>query len=88
MIVLVYILTLWVNWPGDRAYWPGGSPHVSNHRLIAMYHSATPEYNKEVVLASPSGICRVVSATSSLGMGVEVKGLIAPDNSLGSTIMP
>ena len=63
---------------GDRAYWPDGSPHVSNHRLIAMYHSATPEYNKEVVLASlqdPSGICRVVFATSALGMGVEVKGL-------------
>ena len=63
---------------GDFAYWPDGSPHVSDHRLVAMYHSATPEYNKAVVLNSlqdPAGVCRVVFATSALGMGVDVQGL-------------
>ena len=63
---------------GDFAYWPDGSPHVSDHRLVAMYHSAIPEYNKAVVLNSlqdPAGVCRVVFATSALGMGVDVQGL-------------
>ena len=72
----------------DQAHWTDGSPHVSHHRLIAMYHSATLEYNKAVLdsLQDPFGTHRVVFATSALGISVEVKGLY--HSSLGSTIMP
>ena len=65
---------------GDLAYWPDDAPHISDNRLVSMYHSGTPEYkyNKAVVLQSlqdQTGVCRVVFATSALGMGIDVKGL-------------
>ena len=43
-----------------------------------MFHSSTPNHNKEVVLKSMSkeaGIVRVVFATTALGMGVNFVGL-------------
>ena len=61
---------------GDLAYWPDDAPHISDNRLVSMYHSGTPEYNKAVVLQSlqdQTGVCRVVFATSALGMGIDVK---------------
>ena len=63
---------------GTLAYWPDGTDHVSDNRLVGMYHSGTPEYNKEVILKSledPRGVCRVLFTTSAVGMGVDVKGL-------------
>lgn len=63
---------------GDLAYWPDGCSHVSDNRLVSMYHSGTPEYNKTIVLQSledPAGVCRVIFATSALGMGIDVKGV-------------
>ena len=35
---------------GDLAYWPDDAPHISDNRLVSMYHSGTPEYNKAVAL--------------------------------------
>jgi hypothetical protein len=43
-----------------------------------MYHSCSPDSNKEVVFQSLrqyDGVCRVVFATDALGMGIDVKGL-------------
>ena len=61
---------------GDASYYPPGSPHLSDHRLFGMYHAATPQYNKDVILKSlldPAGIVRVVFATVALGMGVDLR---------------
>lgn len=41
-----------------------------------MFHSGTPEHNKEVILKSltdPNGVTIVVFATIALGMGVNLK---------------
>ena len=43
-----------------------------------MYHSNTPQYNKDVILksmAKPDGVVRIVFATVALGMGVNLQGL-------------
>ena len=37
---------------GDNSYYPAGSPHFSDYRLFGMYHSNTPQYNKDVILKS------------------------------------
>ena len=61
---------------GDDSYYPPGSPQVSDNRLFGMYHSNTPEHNKDVImksLVSPTGIVRVVFATIALGMGVNLQ---------------
>ena len=45
---------------------------------MEMYHSSTPEANKEAILTSlraVDGKCRVVFATNALGLGIDVKGL-------------
>ena len=60
---------------GDGSYYPPGSPHLSDYRLFGMYHSNTPQYNKDVILKSltqPDGIVRIVFATVALGMGVNL----------------
>ena len=62
----------------DFAYWPYGADQISDNRLVRMFHSGTPEYNKEIILRSleePNGVCRVLFATSAVGMGVDVQGL-------------
>jgi ATP-dependent DNA helicase RecQ len=62
---------------GNKAYWPEGDRRVEN-RTVEMYHSCTPDSNKEIVLRSLEqydGVCRVVFATNALGMGIDVKGL-------------
>ncbi|XP_062507710.1 uncharacterized protein LOC134184109 [Corticium candelabrum] len=62
---------------GKRAFSPEGETLVEN-RLVEMYHSSTPEANKEAILTSlraVDGKCRVVFATNALGLGIDVKGL-------------
>ena len=61
---------------GEASYHPPGSPHLSDHRLFGMFHSNTPEHNKEVILKSlliPNGVVRVVFATVALGMGIDLR---------------
>jgi len=60
---------------GNDSYYPSDSPHLSDHRLFGMYHSNTPQYNKDVILKSltqPDGVVRIVFATIALGMGVNL----------------
>lgn len=62
---------------GRRVFSPEGETSLEN-RLVEMYHSNTPEANKEAILRSlrvADGKCRVVFATNALGLGVDVKGL-------------
>ena len=63
---------------GDSSYYPPGSPKLSDYRLFGMYHSKTPQHNKDVILASLTkydGVVRVVFATMALGMGIDCVGL-------------
>ena len=65
---------------GSTSYYPAGSPHLSDYRLFGMYHSNTPQYNKDVILKSLSvhdGVVRVVFATVALGMGVNFQSVNA-----------
>ena len=58
---------------GDASYYPVGAAHLSENRLLGMFHSNTPQHNKDIILQSflkPDGIVRVVFATIALGMGV------------------
>ena len=57
---------------------PYGSSHVSDQRLVGMFHAGTPQYNKDVILKSllvPDGVVHVVFATVALGMGVDLRGV-------------
>ena len=61
---------------GDSSYYPSGAQQISDNRLFGMFHSGTPDHNKEVILKSltdPHGVVRVVFATIALGMGVNLK---------------
>ena len=61
---------------GNASYYPSGAAHISDNRLFGMYHSNTPQHNKDVILTSlvsPFGVVRVVFATVALGMGVGLK---------------
>ncbi len=61
-----------------KSYHPHGAEEISDNRLFGMFHSNTPQHNKEVILSSMSkedGVVRVVFATNSLGMGVNFVGL-------------
>ena len=63
---------------GDKSYYPPGSPALSDHQLFGMYHSKTPQHNKDVIIKSltePEGVVRVVFATMALGMGIDCVGL-------------
>ncbi len=63
---------------GDNSYYPPGSPKLSDCRLFGMYHSKTPQHNKDVIitsLTSVGGVIRVVFATMALGMGIDCVGL-------------
>ncbi|XP_019860537.1 PREDICTED: mediator of RNA polymerase II transcription subunit 34-like [Amphimedon queenslandica] len=54
---------------GFDSYYPPGSQHTSQNRLFGMYHSNTPQYNKDVVLKSMEeleGVVRIVFATGLL----------------------
>ena len=61
---------------GEKAYFPDGAVKISDNRLFGMFHSNTPQHNKDVILKSltqSDGIVRVVFATVALGMGVNIK---------------
>lgn len=60
---------------GASAYFPLGSPEVSAYMLIGMYHAKTLLHHKERVAESlfdTCGTCRVVFASTALGMGVNL----------------
>ena len=55
-----------------------GMPHITENRYIAMYHHATVDTSKDIVLSSllnPQGTVRVVMATTALGMGVNMPNI-------------
>ena len=63
---------------GDTSYYPPGAEELSENRLFGMYHSCTPQHNKDVILQSlrdPKGVVRVVFATVALGMGIDLQDL-------------
>ena len=33
-----------------KAYYPPGSPHLSDYRLFCMFHAHSPQHNKDVIL--------------------------------------
>ena len=62
----------------EHSYYPTGSPKLSDYRLFGMFHSKTPQHNKDVIIASlmkNDGVVRVVFATMALGMGIDCVGL-------------
>lgn len=59
----------------DNAYYPQSAPKLSANCLIGMYHSNTLKKHKERVneqFFKPDGICRIVFASTALGMGVNI----------------
>ena len=60
---------------GKLAYFPTGSENISANMLIGVYHAKTLQHHKERVSASlfeDEGVCRVVFASTALGMGVNL----------------
>jgi superfamily II DNA helicase RecQ len=60
---------------GEYAYYPAGAPKSSAYMLIGMYHANTLDKHKDRVsnsLFEENGTCRVVFATTALGMGVNL----------------
>lgn len=60
----------------DMSYFLPDAEHVSDNRLFGMFHSNTPQHNKDVILKSllsPTGVVCVVFATVALGMGVNLQ---------------
>ena len=63
---------------GPASYYPTGAAEVSDNRLFGMYHSCTPQYNKDIILESlrdPKGVVRIVFATIALGMGIDLQDI-------------
>ena len=61
---------------GPSSYYPPGAAELSENRLFGMYHSCTPQHNKDIILHSlrdPKGVIRVVIATVALGMGINLQ---------------
>ena len=54
---------------GDASYYPVGAAHLSENRLFGMFHSNTPQHNKDIILQSflkPDGIvCHYCSRDGS-----------------------
>ena len=85
--VLVYVTSLntcadlyaHFHWElGSSSYYPEGAPEIPANRLFGMFHSHTPQRNKDLILRSlkePGGVVRVVFCTVALGMGVDLKGV-------------
>lgn len=60
---------------GDLSYYPSDVTQISDN---SMFHSNTPDHNKQVILKSlvkSDGVVRVVFATTALGIGVDFVGL-------------
>ena len=63
---------------GEMAYFLLGGPTVSSNMLIGMFHAKTLKRHKERVsdsLFEEQGVCRVVFASTALGMGVNLQGM-------------
>ena len=61
---------------GEHAYYPPGAPKSSSNCLIGMYHANTLDKYKQRVssfLFDKSGVCRLVFATTALGMGINLQ---------------
>ena len=61
---------------GLTSYHPPGAAELCENRLFGMYHSCTPQHNKDVILQSlrdTKGVVRVVFATVALGMGIDLQ---------------
>ena len=62
----------------EHLYFPEGADKVSSNMVIGMYHANTLPKQKERVsrsLFDADGICRVVFASTALGMGVNIKDI-------------
>lgn len=62
----------------EHSYFPPDSAQLAENRLFGMYHSHTPEHNKQVIqesLLCETGTVRVIFATNALGMGVNMAGV-------------
>ena len=64
---------------GNASYYPVGAPQLSHNRLFGMFHSHTPQHNKDVILKSfqaPDGVVRVVFATDAFAaVGIDFQGV-------------
>ena len=59
--------------------------YVSDNRLFGMYHSNTPQHNKDVLLKSLislAGVVRVVFPTVTFGMGVDLRDVNCTSQSI------
>ena len=71
----MYIHTFFLNL-AKNSYFPSGTEELSSNRVFAMYHSCSPQHNKEVVfesLVKTDGVVRIVFATIALGMGTDLR---------------
>ncbi|CAB4010341.1 Werner syndrome ATP-dependent helicase-like [Paramuricea clavata] len=62
----------------EDLYFPEGAEKVSKNMVIGMFHANTLTKNKNRVsdsLFDPDGTCRVVFASTALGMGVNIKDI-------------
>ena len=60
---------------GDKSYYPPNAEKIVSNCLFGMYHSGTNDYIKDIVmksLADPWGKLRIVVATVTLEMGVDL----------------
>lgn len=63
---------------GKKAYYPEEATQVSSNTLIGIYHANTLQRHKERVsdsLFDLDGTCRVVFASTALGMGVNLQDI-------------
>lgn len=61
---------------GEKSYYPPGAHELCANRLFGMYHSCTPQNNKDTILKSlmqPEGTVRIIFATVALGMGIDLQ---------------
>ena len=69
--MFAYLYSHFLYEPGRDSYYPKGAEELCCNRLFGMYHSCTPQHNKEVILGSlakADGTTRVVFATVALRM--------------------
>ncbi len=62
----------------ENSDYPTGSPKLRDYRLSRIFHSKTPEHNKDVIIASftkDDGVLRAVFATMAIGIGIDCVGL-------------
>ena len=60
---------------GSASYYPPGADQVSDNRLFGMFHSNTPQHNKDVILKSLCNLSGVVRVVFALGMGINLQDL-------------